>query len=204
MASTSGVASTDTRESLFWVSPQGVRYGIDWDQDTLAPLAIDPARAVQAPWPILRTFAAGPVISRANALLIRDTVAPRGPAAEVRRPPRTRRVSDVETGLCTRRAHRAAAGSPTRVLIQPPLELPEREPRNILLMIAAPALLVGILGTLLVMYSSGARSLQSGFFPLIGLVGFGALMFSGRFGPQPQGQLGRTGEAAPQLPASTR
>ena len=71
---------------------------------------------------------------------------------------------------------------PTRVLIQPPLELPEREPRNILLMIAAPALLVGILGTLLVMYSSGARSLQSGFFPLIGLVGFGALMFSGRFG----------------------
>lgn len=71
---------------------------------------------------------------------------------------------------------------PTRVLIEPPLELPEREPRNILLMIAAPALLVGILGTLVVMYSSGVRSLQSGFFPLIGLVGFGALMFSGRFG----------------------
>jgi len=83
VASTSGVASTDTRESLFWVSPQGVRYGIDWDQDTLTPLAIDPARAVQAPWPILRTFAAGPVISRANALLIRDTVALRGPAAAV-------------------------------------------------------------------------------------------------------------------------
>jgi hypothetical protein len=83
VASTSGVASTDTRESLFWVSPQGVRYGIDWDQDTLTPLAIDPARAVQAPWPILRTFAAGPVISRANALLIRDTVAPRSPAAAV-------------------------------------------------------------------------------------------------------------------------
>lgn len=71
---------------------------------------------------------------------------------------------------------------PTRVLIEPPLELPEREPRNILLMIAAPALLVGIIGTLVVMYSSGVRSLQSGFFPLIGLVGFGALMFSGRFG----------------------
>jgi len=67
------------------------------------------------------------------------------------------------------------------VLIEAPLELPEREPRNILLMIAAPALLVGILGTVVVMYSSGARSLQSGFFPLIGLVGFGALMFSGRF-----------------------
>ena len=71
---------------------------------------------------------------------------------------------------------------PVRVLVAPPLSLPEREPRSVLLMIAAPALLVGILGTLVVMYASGVRSLQSGLFPLIGLVGFGALMFSGRFG----------------------
>lgn len=72
--------------------------------------------------------------------------------------------------------------APLRVVIAPPLELPEREPRNILVMIAAPALLVGILGTLVVMYASGVRSLQSGLFPLIGMAGFGALMFSGRFG----------------------
>jgi type VII secretion protein EccCa/type VII secretion protein EccCb len=71
---------------------------------------------------------------------------------------------------------------PVRVAIAPPLALPEREPRNILLMIAAPALLVGIIGTLIIMYASGVRSLQSGLFPLIGLVGFGALMLSGRFG----------------------
>lgn len=71
---------------------------------------------------------------------------------------------------------------PARVVIAPPLALPEREPRNILLMIALPALLVGIIGTLVVMYASGVRSLQSGFFPMMGLVGFGALMFSGRFG----------------------
>ena len=76
----------------------------------------------------------------------------------------------------------APAVAPVRVLIAPPLALPEREPRNILLMIAAPALLVGIIGTLIVMYTSGVRSLQSGFFPLIGLAGFGALMFSGRLG----------------------
>ena len=76
----------------------------------------------------------------------------------------------------------APAVAPVRVMVNPPLALPEREPRNILLMIAAPALLVGIIGTLVVMYTSGVRSLQSGFFPLIGLVGFGALMFSGRFG----------------------
>ncbi|OBF25936.1 type VII secretion protein EccCa [Mycobacterium sp. ACS4331] len=71
---------------------------------------------------------------------------------------------------------------PARVAVAPPLALPEREPRNILLMIAIPALLVGILGTLVVMYTSGARSMQSGFFPMIGLIGFAAMMFSGRFG----------------------
>lgn len=79
---------------------------------------------------------------------------------------------------------RAAAPTvtPVRVMVNPPLALPEREPRNLLVMIAAPALLVGIIGTLAVMYASGVRSLQSGFFPMIGLVGFGALMVSGRFG----------------------
>jgi type VII secretion protein EccCa/type VII secretion protein EccCb len=71
---------------------------------------------------------------------------------------------------------------PVRIAVSAPLALPEREPRNILLMIALPALLVGIVGTLVVMYASGVRSLQSGFFPMIGLVGFGTLMFSGRFG----------------------
>lgn len=71
---------------------------------------------------------------------------------------------------------------PVRVAVAPPLALPEREPRNLLLMIAVPALLVGIIGTLVVMYTSGARSLQSGFFPMMGLAGFGALMFGGRFG----------------------
>jgi type VII secretion protein EccCa/type VII secretion protein EccCb len=72
--------------------------------------------------------------------------------------------------------------APMRVAVAPPLALPEREPRNILLMIALPAVLVGILGTLVVMYTSGVRSLQSGFFPMVGLAGFGALMISGRFG----------------------
>jgi hypothetical protein len=59
---------------LYWVSPQGVRYGIQWEHRTLQALSLDPARAVQAPWPIVRTFAAGPAISRDNALLARDTI----------------------------------------------------------------------------------------------------------------------------------
>lgn len=76
VATTSAAATSDTRESLYWVSPQGVRYGIEWEQNTLQALGIDPAQAVQAPWPMVRTFAAGPVISRANALLARDAIEP--------------------------------------------------------------------------------------------------------------------------------
>lgn len=83
VASTSGVAAADTRESLFWVSPQGVRYGIERDQGTLAALGLDPDRALQAPWPILRAFAQGPAISRAAALLARDRIEPAGAATAV-------------------------------------------------------------------------------------------------------------------------
>ena len=78
VASTGPALHSDTRESLFWVSPQGVRYGIDWDQPTLDALGLDPRQAVQAPWPILRIFAAGPAISRAGALVARDSIDPSG------------------------------------------------------------------------------------------------------------------------------
>ena len=81
VATTSAAIASGTRESLYWVSPQGVRFGIDGDRNTLQALGIDPNRAVQAPWPIIRTFAAGPAISRANALLARDAISPAGPAA---------------------------------------------------------------------------------------------------------------------------
>ena len=79
VAATTGGAIGDTRESIFWVSAQGVRYGIDRDRATLSALEIDPARAVQAPWPILRIFAAGPAIDRDDALLERDSIAPETP-----------------------------------------------------------------------------------------------------------------------------
>ncbi len=86
VATTSAALASDTRESLYWVSPQGVRFGIDGDRNTLQALGIDPNRAVQAPWPIIRTFAAGPAISRANALLARDAISPAGPAAALAGP----------------------------------------------------------------------------------------------------------------------
>lgn len=83
VATTSGVPVSDSRESLYWVSPQGVRYGIEWDQRTLQALGLDTHSAVQAPWPIVRTFAAGPAISRDSALLARDTVTAGGAVAPI-------------------------------------------------------------------------------------------------------------------------
>ncbi|KZS73795.1 type VII secretion protein EccB [Mycobacterium kansasii] len=81
VTSTSAVVTADSREALFWVSPNGVRFGIANDESTLRALGLDPSHAVQAPWPLLRTFAAGPALSREGALLARDTVPTLGQAA---------------------------------------------------------------------------------------------------------------------------
>ena len=83
VTSTSGVITAYSRESLFWVSDNGVRFGIDADEATLRALGLDPAAAVQAPWPLLRTFVAGPALSRQAALLARDTVPVLGQATVV-------------------------------------------------------------------------------------------------------------------------
>jgi type VII secretion protein EccB len=83
VATTSGVATSDSRENLYWLSPQGVRYGVQWDNRTLQALGLDPRSALQAPWPIVRTFAAGPAISRDSALLARDTIAGSGAVAPI-------------------------------------------------------------------------------------------------------------------------
>lgn len=74
VATTSALPSSDTRESLYWISPQGVRFGIEWDERTLQALALDTATAVQAPWPLIRVFAPGPAIERGAALAEHDTV----------------------------------------------------------------------------------------------------------------------------------
>jgi type VII secretion protein EccB len=83
VATTSGVATSESRESLYWISPQGVRYGVQWDKPTLQALGLDPGSAVQAPWPIVRTFAAGPAIGRDSALLARDTITGGGAVAPI-------------------------------------------------------------------------------------------------------------------------
>ncbi|GLE51489.1 hypothetical protein ATCCBAA256_10740 [Mycobacterium montefiorense] len=83
VTTTSGVATADSRESLYWLSPQGVRYGIQSDRATMQALGLDPRLAVQAPWPIVRTFAAGPAIGRDAALVARDAVTGGGAVAPI-------------------------------------------------------------------------------------------------------------------------
>lgn len=79
-----GAASPGTG-SLFWVSDTGVRYGIDNEVDsasgaagrgkTVEALGLN-APAVPIPWSMLSLFATGPTLSRADALLAHDGLAP--------------------------------------------------------------------------------------------------------------------------------
>jgi type VII secretion protein EccB len=64
-----------SRDSLWWISDQGVRYGIPLDDSALKPLGIATASARQAPWALIRVFAAGPALSREDALTQHDTLA---------------------------------------------------------------------------------------------------------------------------------
>jgi type VII secretion protein EccCa/type VII secretion protein EccCb len=74
------------------------------------------------------------------------------------------------------------APKPVRVAPNAPIALPEREPRNIWVMIGVPALIVALVGTIVMLYVSGVRSLSTGFFPLMGIGAFSMLALSGRFG----------------------
>ena len=73
---TSAAPASDTKESLWWISDQGVRYGIELQEDSLKALGISPASAVQAPWPLIRLLAPGAPLSRADALTQHDTLTP--------------------------------------------------------------------------------------------------------------------------------
>lgn len=67
-----------SRDSLWWISDQGVRYGIALDDSALKPLGIATSSTQQAPWVLIRTFAPGPALSREDALTQHDTLAPVG------------------------------------------------------------------------------------------------------------------------------
>lgn len=83
VSSTSAVPDARSRESLFWVSNEGVRFGIAGDDKTVHALGLNPQQAQQAPWPLLRVWAAGPELSRTAALRERDTVPTGGTVREL-------------------------------------------------------------------------------------------------------------------------
>lgn len=66
-----------TAGSLFWVSDTGVRYGIDTagDDKVVAALGLT-SPALPVPWSMLTQFAAGPTLSRGDALVAHDALSP--------------------------------------------------------------------------------------------------------------------------------
>ncbi|MDA2893400.1 type VII secretion protein EccB [Mycolicibacterium sp. BiH015] len=73
---TSAAPAANSRESLWWISDQGVRYGIELTEESLRALGVSPGNARQAPWPLIRVFAPGPALTRADALTQHDTLTP--------------------------------------------------------------------------------------------------------------------------------
>ncbi|ART72754.1 type VII secretion protein EccB [Mycobacterium dioxanotrophicus] len=66
-----------TAGSLFWISDTGVRYGIETagDDKVVGALGLhNPALPI--PWSVLAQFAAGPTLSRGDALVAHDTLSP--------------------------------------------------------------------------------------------------------------------------------
>jgi ESX secretion system ATPase EccB len=82
-----GGAAAPPAGSLFWISDTGVRYGIDTEagdaagnpatgqSKTVEALGLN-APAIPIPWSALSLFAAGPTLSRADALLAHDGLPP--------------------------------------------------------------------------------------------------------------------------------
>ena len=77
---TSAAPAASSREAMWWISDQGVRYGIELSDDAFTALGVSPDRSQQAPWPLIRAFAPGPALTRADALVQHDSLAPVGGA----------------------------------------------------------------------------------------------------------------------------
>ncbi|WP_078294650.1 type VII secretion protein EccB [Mycobacterium sp. D16R24] len=65
-----------TKESIWWLAPNGVRYGIPLNDPAVDALGIDISAASQAPWPLVQVYAEGPLLNRTNAEVKQDTLAP--------------------------------------------------------------------------------------------------------------------------------
>lgn len=83
-----GDSTSPVGGASFWLSDVGVRYGLDEDGDgtTISALGLT-APAIPIPWSMLSQFALGPTLSRRDALLAHDAVAPDPRRAVVRETP---------------------------------------------------------------------------------------------------------------------
>lgn len=88
LAPGTGLLVQTVGQELFWVSDTGVRYGIDQDGDqkTVAALGLT-SPPLPIPWAMLSQFAAGPTLSRDDALLAHDGLAPDPAPAVLRETP---------------------------------------------------------------------------------------------------------------------
>ncbi|MFC4377479.1 type VII secretion protein EccB [Nocardia halotolerans] len=63
------------KDSLFYIADTGVRFGIE-NADAVKALGLDSAKAEPAPWPIIGLLAGGPGLSREDAMVAHDGIAP--------------------------------------------------------------------------------------------------------------------------------
>ncbi|OKH72742.1 hypothetical protein EB74_22650 [Mycobacterium sp. SWH-M5] len=64
-------------ESVWWIGPTGVRFGIETSErqhDPLRALGLSEAQPTPAPWAVVRWLPAGPALSRQSAMVEHDTL----------------------------------------------------------------------------------------------------------------------------------
>ena len=179
-----GGASAPAAGSLFWVSDTGVRYGIDNEADngpgaaghgkTVEALGLS-APAVPIPWSMLSLFAAGPTLSRADALLAHDGLAPdtRPGRAGVgrRRTPMSRLIFEARRRLAPPTTRKGT------ITIEAPPELPRVIPPSLLRRAMPVVIVILIVGMIVALVATGMRviSPQTLFFPFVLLLAATAL-----------------------------
>jgi type VII secretion protein EccB len=73
VVSTGNGPTASTTESVWWLSESGIRFGITRDKQTLDALGLG-TPPTPAPWAVLRLFAAGPTLDKADALVRHNTL----------------------------------------------------------------------------------------------------------------------------------
>ena len=73
VVSTGNGQTASTKESVWWLSDFGIRFGVERDNQTLTALGLN-TEPKPAPWSVLRLFVAGPTLARSDAQLRYNTL----------------------------------------------------------------------------------------------------------------------------------